>query len=134
MYDQTRGLRNNNPGNIKHGTDWNGLRADQTDPVFDQFVAPVDGIRAINKILKTYYLQHGLNTVQGIISRWAPGNENDTAAYIADVSQRIGVQSNQIISVQHYAAPLTAAIIHHENGMQPYSMSLIDAGVSRGWA
>ena len=39
-----RGIRNKNPGNIKLGTDWEGLASDQTDPTFCIFDEAVMGI------------------------------------------------------------------------------------------
>ena len=46
-----RGIRNNNPGNIKkNGVDWDGLSEEQTDNTFFQFDDPVYGIRALTKI------------------------------------------------------------------------------------
>ena len=48
-----RGIRNNNPGNIKLGTNWDGLSDEQNDDVFCQFKEPVWGIRALMRILLT---------------------------------------------------------------------------------
>ena len=77
-----RGIRNKNPGNIKLGTDWDGLASDQTDPTFCIFDEAVMGIRALMKILLTYRFTHKKTSVDDIISRWAPPSENDTNAYI----------------------------------------------------
>ena len=49
-----RGIRNKNPGNIKLGTDWDGLAAEQLDPTFCTFGEAVMGIRALMRILLTY--------------------------------------------------------------------------------
>ena len=57
-----RGIRNKNPGNIKLGTDWDGLADEQSDPVFCVFKEAVWGIRALVKILLTYrFHQFDLN-------------------------------------------------------------------------
>src|SRR3569623_742027 len=68
-----RGIRNNNPGNIRWGEDWRGLvaPAQRTDPDFCQFVAPVYGIRAIGKILLTYQAR-GILMLHRILRTWAP--------------------------------------------------------------
>ena len=72
-YNATRGLRNNNPGNIrKSATAWQGLSPTQTDASFFQFISPEYGIRALATILGTYMKNYGLVTVSDIISRWAP--------------------------------------------------------------
>lgn len=60
-------------------------------PRFARFDTPENGIRALGKLLQTYQRVYGLNTVAKIISRWAPSNENDTAAYVRSVERRIGL-------------------------------------------
>ena len=84
-----RGIRNKNPGNIKLGTDWDGLADEQSDPVFCIFGEAVMGIRALMKILITYRFTHKKDTVDEIISRCAPTSENDTTTYIDFVCKRI---------------------------------------------
>lgn len=83
-----RGIRNNNPLNIRKGCKWIGLRPTQTDKEFCQFTSMVYGIRAGFITLRTYICKHKCNTIEKIISRWAPRNENDTAAYIKAVAKR----------------------------------------------
>ncbi|MDO9011326.1 MAG: hypothetical protein Q7U78_05900 [Gallionella sp.] len=125
-----RGIRNNNPGNIRHSsTHWQGMEAQQTDAAFVQFTTPEYGIRALNKLLDTYAGKYGLTTVQGIITRWAPASENNTAAYIKSVAAQIGVTPGEQLNVSHRAA-LVQAIIRHENGIQPYTMAQINTGVT----
>lgn len=77
-----RGIRNNNIGNIRHGDQWQGLAEQQTDPSFCQFTEMKWGCRALLKTLQTYHRKYNIDTVQDIVSRWAPSNENDTEAYI----------------------------------------------------
>ena len=85
-----RGLRNNNPLNIRYSADrWQGAREEQTDKAFVQFKTMAYGYRAAWKTLQTYYErfchQSKPFTVRNIISRWAPPEENDTEAYIKNV-------------------------------------------------
>ena len=119
-----RGIRNNNPGNIRWGDDWKGLvpETQRTDKSFCQFTKPEYGIRAMIIILRNYQRRHGLNTVSGIINRWAPANENDTQAYINSVARCVSVTPDQKIDVtdSRVMIPLLEAIIKHENGAQPY--------------
>lgn len=70
-----RGLRNNNPLNIKIGNQWFGLVEKNTDGVFDQFVNIEYGYRAAFKLLHKYILKYKLNTIHQIIDRWAPDGE-----------------------------------------------------------
>lgn len=83
-----RGIRNNNPLNIRKGCRWVGLRPKQTDKSFCQFTSMIYGIRAGFITLSTYICKHKCNTIEKIISRWAPQKENDTGAYIRAVARR----------------------------------------------
>ena len=124
----SRGIRNNNPGNIRHGIDWDGLDEDQAkDEEFAQFSTPEYGIRAMFKILKTYDNKYNLNTIEGIINRWAPPIENDTESYIDFVSSKVGKDRSEVLDQEDYIL-LVEAIIHMENGEQPYPLVLITAG------
>ena len=116
-----RGIRNNNPGNIRHGNDWKGLAEEQPDPAFCTFVSPEYGLRAIVVILRNYDRKHGLRTVREFINRWAPPNENDTTGYAEHVARRLGVPVDEEIDVNDYMTGLVKAIVLHENGQQPYS-------------
>lgn len=126
-----RGIRNNNPGNIRHSASkWQGMAAQQTDPAFVQFIAPEYGIRALAKLLSNYYTRDGLNTVRKIISKYAPSNENDTEAYAQAVAGALGVTPDTVIIVPRHINALVEAIIQHENGQQPYALALINTGTS----
>jgi hypothetical protein len=123
-----RGIRNNNPGNIEdNGTAWKGYNGnDGRYVIFDHHEY---GIRAMNRILNTYASKYGLRTIRGIIHRWAPPVENITSSYVNAVSQRVGVGPDVELSGQH-RADLIAAIIHHENGQQPYTVEAIARGMA----
>lgn len=123
-----RGIRNNNPGNIRHGADWRGMRAEQTDPAFVQFETPEYGIRALARVLRTYE-NRGLRTIRQIISRWAPPEENDTEAYIQAVAKAVGVTPNQPLETVVHLPKLIMAIIAHENGRMPYTDEQIARGI-----
>lgn len=125
-----RGIRNNNPGNLENnGIQWKGLSSTQTDSRFYQFTDPRYGIRALARVLKTYERQYGLNTVEGIINRWAPPHENNTDSYIDHVASVLGVKRNQSFDVSQNLVQLAEAIIIHENGVNPYPMDTIIDGV-----
>lgn len=126
-----RGIRNNNPGNIRHSTArWQGMSPEQTDSAFVQFISAEYGIRALSKLLDTYANSYGLRTVRGIIGRYAPVTENNTSAYVNAVANALGVAPDQVIDVAAQKQPLIQAIIKHENGIQPYSLATIAAGAS----
>lgn len=124
-----RGLRNNNPGNIRVSKDkWQGLATIQSDSSFFQFNTPAWGIRALMVILRTYYNKYELKTVAEIIHRWAPPSENDTTAYTNAVASYMGVGGSDLINVmrKEVLIPLTQAIIRHENGQQPYDVQVFN--------
>ena len=85
-----RGIRNNNPLNIRRSKDqWEGAATIQTDKEFVQFKSMAYGYRAAWRTLHTYYKRLSDRnkhfTVENIISRWAPPTENDTKQYIRTV-------------------------------------------------
>ena len=130
---QTRGERNNNPGNIRPGSSWQGMTGVDSGAMgsYVIFSDPVYGIRAIAKDLLTKY-GRGLNTVRSIISVWAPPAENPTESYISSVSASLGVMSTSILDMRD---PTTLtnfvyAIIKHENGRVNYTPAQIAEGVS----
>lgn len=124
-----RGIRNNNPGNIRWGENWKGLAPDgkSKDKSFCVFEEPKWGIRALCKVLITYNRRYGLDTVQEIICRFAPENENDTKAYMNHVAKLLGVRPDEQIKVcnERVMFTLITSIIQHENGVQPYSEEVI---------
>lgn len=127
-----RGIRNNNPLNIRKSADnWQGKVGD--DGEFVIFDTPHNGIRAAGRLLRNYDRKYGLNTIQGIIYRWAPPTENDTKAYIRSMEKQTGLARMMILSQQDYPL-LVAAMIKHENGQQPYEMALIAKAVNDGFA
>ena len=90
-----RGIRNNNPLNIRRGTNWIGLSKTQNDPSFCQFDSMTYGLRAGLIIIRTYMHRYSLNTIHGIVSRWAPPKENDTDAYVKSVSSMMKMHALQ---------------------------------------
>ena len=85
-----RGIRNNNPLNIRHSADQSqGAREEQTDKAFVQFTSMAYGYRAAWKVLESYWKHFHRSrqpyNVTNIISRWAPPTENDTRNYIRTV-------------------------------------------------
>ncbi len=131
IFIMSRGIRNNNPGNIRHGTSrWQGMSLAQPDPEYITFDSPLYGIRAMAKLLTNYQTRYGLDTIRKIITRWAPPIENVTAKYIENVSDWMNVGADQSIDVADYMVPLVQSIIKQENGKQPYSDEQINQGIA----
>lgn len=127
-----RGIRNNNPGNLEasDSNPWQGQTG--SDGRFAKFETPEHGIRALGRNLLSYQRQ-GIDTVNDIITRWAPPEDNnDTAAYIKSVCEKLGVSADQQINASDPDTlnALCAAIITHENGNLPYSKEQISVGVN----
>ena len=96
-----RGSRNNNPLNIRRSKDkWKGMRAVQSDAQFCQFESLEWGWRAAFWLLtRTYYHKYRLFTIRAIVTKWAPAIENNTKAYIANVSRLTGIGPDEPIGI-----------------------------------
>lgn len=92
-----RGIRNNNPLNIRIGNVWLGEVATPTDPEFEQFVGMEYGLRAGFVLLRRYIRHYGKNTIRAIISTWAPSSENNTEAYIQRVASSMNLDADTTI-------------------------------------
>ena len=130
-----RGIRNNNPLNIRRSKDqWQGLRAVQTDPSFCQFETLEYGWRAAFKLLtRTYYHTYRLFTIRMIISKWAPANENNTKAYIANVSRLTGIDPDEPIGIPS-DKPARWMMVGIAMAIQENGITSIDYfAMMRGW-
>lgn len=129
-----KGIRNNNPGNLRTTEDkWDGL-VPSDDLAFFTFKTPTFGIRALAKVLTNYGKKHKLSTISEVINRWAPPEENDTQSYIDAVCYRLGCGENVPIELRctGIIELLVRAIIYHENGQQPYADSVILTAIHSG--
>lgn len=114
-----RGIRNNNPLNIRIGNDWMGevMRPDDKD--FEQFEQMAYGCRAAFIILHNYMTRHKLVTVPDIIKRWAPSSENATEKYIKAVLEQTQFGETTVLSWWNKAqmCRLFLAMCYVENGV-----------------
>lgn len=133
----SRGYRNKNPGNIDWNPNnkWQGQtgREAGVNGRFAAFDSHENGIRALAVLLITYQDRHKLNTIRGIVSRWAPAVENNTNSYIDVVAARTKRGPDEELDLHSYEhlRPLAEAIIHHELGGNPYPSAMIDEGLRR---
>ena len=99
------------------------------DRGFVIFQTAVQGIRALARDLRNK-IRRGLDTVETLLSVYAPSSENDTVAYIRAVCQLTGLAPNAVIVADELTlCALVEAIILHENGEQPYPEDEIKDGV-----
>ena len=123
-----RWKRNNNPGNIRlnSANDWKGKRADNTDGQYEQFESMVWGARAMLRVLLTY-IGRGQNTISLIVKQYAPPIENNTAKYIAYVSQRTGLGSNtQVKPEKETLRAILKAMVRVETGCEAMTDDLFE--------
>lgn len=109
-----RGIRNNNPGNIEYGRFTRSMGATGNDGRFAVFESMEDGIRAAIALLQSYAAR-GIDTVQSIISKWAPSSENNTKAYVDAVAKQMGVSPDAHLNADQLSQ-VANAIFRHENG------------------
>jgi hypothetical protein len=128
VYEMTRGIRNNNPGNIVYdpANDWLGQTG--SDGTFAVFSHPVYGIRAMAKALVNYVTKDGVSpTVDSIIRRWS---KTDQDAYVNNVSKALGVSPHDTIDLQASLPVMIKTMIKQEDGVDPYSDNLLMQGIS----
>lgn len=130
---EPRGIRNNNPLNIRKGNNWKGEIQPQSDKAFEQFESMQYGIRAGFIILRRYMtgyngLTQKFNTIDKIISRWAPAAENNTKSYIEQVEKLTGIPRHRQISFteRSFMVALVDAMIRVECG-QPVEKNIIES-------
>lgn len=103
MQTIPRGIRNNNPLNIRIGNKWLGEVPAPTDTQFEQFTRIEYGVRAGFILIKRYIERYHLNTIFLIVSRWAPPSENKTDVYIASVEKLSGIPADKELRFRDYA-------------------------------
>lgn len=114
-----RGIRNNNPLNIRRGCDWIGLAKHQTDPAFCQFDSMTYGLRAGLIIIRTYMQRYKLTNIHAIVSRWAPPSENNTVTYVKTVASMMKMHALQTFDFgdRHKIVALVVAMCKVETGI-----------------
>ena len=127
----SRGLRNNNPGNIRLGNfRYKGERAKSSDSAFRQFESVEWGYRAMFVLLHTYATKRGCCTLRAMINRYAPPTENFTQGYLRCVTNATHLSPDEPISTTDGAVmtAIVAAMSAVENGIKANM-----GEVWRGW-
>jgi len=140
-YGVPRGIRNNNPLNIRRSAaKWKGLVEHPTDKAFCQFMSMTYGLRAAFKLLHSYYYKHNCRTIRQIIMRWAPPSDgNDTEAYIGRVSTAAMYDDNTrlppVASAPALWIKIAVSMAEVENGGPVFVYENVDINdFIRGWA
>ena len=130
MKNLPRGLRNNNPLNIRRSaSQWQGMRTEQTDTAFVQFTSMVMGYRAAWRTLETYYKHFETErkpfTPRNIIYRWAPPNENDSEAYLRSICRLTSLAGNEPLKRPSHLAGRDARLAFYFSDQTIYRFFLI---------
>ena len=129
-----RGLRNNNPLNIRKSrkTTWVGQSEKQEDRDFVQFCSMAYGYRAAFKVLQNYRVLYDCMTLRQYIQRWAPPIENNTEAYVSSVARTAGVNPDTLLPSPRKGKAVWVKIVAGmhlvENGMMP-----VVSRIEEGW-
>lgn len=116
----SRGLRNNNPGNIRRSSArYKGEVHPSRDKEFKEFQSMAYGYRAMFVLLDTYRKRYGLNTIRTMLMRYAPPTENYTTSYIEFVVRHTGIGADTPLNTRHMRdmIPVVAAMSEIENGV-----------------
>ncbi len=110
------------------------MRAVQSDAQFVQFESLEWGWRAAFYLLtRTYYHKYRLYTIRAIVQKWAPAIENNTKAYIANVSKLTGIDPDEPIGIPSESPArwmaVGRAMAIQENGTD----SIDDFALLTGW-
>jgi hypothetical protein len=137
LTNAPRGIRNNNPGNIKYyaTNNWQGkvnvaqntdaIDPNDNEPTFEQFTSYPYGIRAMIYLIKNSYIANGYNTLDTILDRYDPGHSN---SYLQYLSTRVNIPTTQSIGVNDETAikKLIQALARWENGQtDPQDLEVI---------
>lgn len=113
--DATLSVQNKNPLNVKalSGSDmWVGQIGKDVHghAIFSTWE---HGMRAGAIVLKNYHKKHGIETVEGIVRRFAEGNQAD---YIRFLCERLHVKPDEKIDIIRRMAEILRAMARFESG------------------
>lgn len=91
------------------------------------YLTPESGVQAVRDLLLSpTYMGGGINTLQSIISKWAPPNDNDTAALISRASNLMGISPTTPIDPndpEMMRRLVTTMILNEHGGVYPKTLS-----------
>jgi len=130
----SRAERNNNPGNLEFRGQ-RGATPESGSGRFAKFESAAEGVSALVGQLRRYGAQ-GRDTINKIITKYAPANENDTQAYVAALSKRMGVGADQALNLNdtETLSGLVKGISRHESGSDFLSNQDVLSGINMAGA
>ncbi|MFY2507504.1 structural protein P5 [Vibrio pectenicida] len=126
----SRGIRNNNPLNIRNSNKnkWLGEVKKKRDSEFEEFVSVEFGFRAGYKTLMTYRKKYDIKTIEGIVKRFSPPNENNTESIINKISIMTGIPRNESIGKDEYIILIQKMAVIESGHL--FNIELIKKGIS----
>ncbi|HCW2965127.1 TPA: lytic transglycosylase domain-containing protein [Escherichia coli] len=124
----SRGIRNNNPGNLNFTGQKGATLESGPNARFASFPTMLEGIAALDRQVMLY-LKRGKNTIDQIIDIYAPSSDgNNTSAYKSYLSQYTGLGVREKIDGSNFEVmkKLIQGIINHENGAAAKAVSVED--------
>lgn len=127
----SRAERNNNPGNLEYRGQA-GAVPEAGSGRFAKFESPTEGVTALAKQLQLYG-QRGLDTINEIINKYAPAGENNTKAYIDNLTRRLGVAPDEELDLSNpqLLSDLIKGISRYESGSDFLRDEDVMTGISR---
>lgn len=116
-----RGIRNNNPLNIRYSSanKWKGkITENKKDESFEEFISLSYGVRAFCRLIQLYVERYHCSTIRSIVYRFAPPSENDTLHYYKYVRDFV---DGLVVNPRDFAfmVRLVVAMWNVENGVYP---------------
>ncbi len=121
----SRGIRNNNPGNLNFAGQKGATLESGPNARFASFPTMLEGVAALDRQVMLY-LKRGKNTIDQIIDIYAPSSDgNNTSSYKSYLSQYTGLGVKEKIDASNFEVmkKLIQGIINHENGAAASAVS-----------
>ncbi len=129
--DLPRGIRNNNPGNLNFANQPGATKEAGPGGRFAVFQTQGAGLYNLARQISLYH-SRGINTIQKVIEKFAPPNENNTKSYIQFVSKKTGIGKDDVFQLNtDNVFAIMRAIIKLENGMDPYSDAQLNEAITQ---
>lgn len=126
----TRGVRNNNPGNLNFAGQAGATMESGPKGRFAKFETMEAGLGALARQLKRYE-SRGIDSIRKIVNTYAPESDgNNTGAYMQSLSRSMGVGVNDTLDLSDgkQLRALVKGITAHENAGYKVSDAQITAG------
>ena len=117
----------NNPLNIRKSS-VKFLGEIESTNAFKDFINREFGYRQAFRNINAYITQYKVDTLEGIINRWAPPTENDTEGYIQFVTNKTNFKRDKIfIKSDADLIDLVYGMSWIENGIKPNLKEIEDS-------